>query len=90
MQYPANAANSLKECSPSRIEADVERVKSMTAQVDRITDRIIRHARALGYYEPLPATGAAAPTPVITSLADSLQALDRALDHCSGSLNVFE
>lgn len=74
----------------SRIEADVEQMKTMVLHVDSITDRIIRHARSLGYYQPTPQPETTAPTPVVTTLADALQALTRAIDHCSGSLNVFE
>jgi|HubBroStandDraft_6_1064221.scaffolds.fasta_scaffold00050_92 hypothetical protein len=76
--------------SNSRIENDVELVKTMTNQVESTTDRIIRHARSLGYFEPPSDTKASAPTPVITTLADALLALSRAIDHCSGSLNVFD
>lgn len=74
----------------SRIEADIEQVKTLTLLVDNMIDRIIRHARALGYYQPTPDAATQAPTPVVTTLADALQALTRSVDHCSGSLNVFE
>lgn len=76
--------------SPSRIENDVEVLKNLTGRIEMTTERIIRHARSLGYYEPTPDAKTQAPTPVITTLADALGALDRALDHCSGSLNVFD
>lgn len=74
----------------SRIDNDVESVKSMAARVEITTERIIRNARSLGYFEPPTDAKVSAPTPVITTLADALQALDRAIDHCSGSLNVFD
>lgn len=74
----------------SRIENDVETIKRMAGRVEMIRERVIRHARALGYYEPTPEAKVAAPTPVITTLADALQSLDREIDHCSGSLNVFD
>jgi hypothetical protein len=74
----------------SRIESDVELVKSMTEQVEFMMDQIIRHARTLGYFEPTPTKEATvAPIPVITTLADALQRLSRVIDSCSGSLNVF-
>lgn len=76
--------------SPSRIENDVETVKALTGRLEATTERIIRHARSLGYYEPTPDARTAAPTPVVTTLADALCALDRAIDHASGSLNVFD
>ena len=74
----------------SRAETDVENVKRMAGQVEIITDRIIRHACTLGYYEPTPEAKAVAATPVITTLADALRGLNAAIDHCSGSLNVFD
>lgn len=79
-----------KDRSPSRIETDVSAVKQMTDRIERTTERIIRHAHTLGYFQPPKSEAAAAPTPVVTTLADALQALDRAIDYCSGSLNVFE
>ena len=75
----------------SRIENDTETVKRMTDRIERTTHRIIRHARALGYYEPTPEVGKEqAPTAVVATLADALNALDRAIDCNSGSLNVFD
>lgn len=86
----AGASNTLKgDRSPSRIENDTETVKMMVARVEAVTGRIVRHARSLGYFEPPPASGATV-APVITTLADALGALDRVLDECSGSLNVFD
>jgi hypothetical protein len=74
----------------SRIESDTEAVKTMVSHVDIISERIVRHARSLGYYQPTPDVKVSAPSPVITTLADALQALNRAIDNCSGSLNVFD
>lgn len=76
----------------SRIENDVETVKKMTGRVEKITEGIVTHARSLGYFEPPSDVKAhtQAPTPVVTTLSDALSALDRALDHCSGSLNVYD
>lgn len=75
----------------SRIENDVETVKRLAERIEGITERIIRNARALGYFEAAKdASQGATPVPVITTLADALIALDRAVDHCSGSLNVYD
>jgi hypothetical protein len=74
----------------SRIENDVEQLKRFTDRVESMTSRIIRNARSLGYFEPPKDTPTATPMPVITTLADAIQQLDRAIDHCSGSLNVFD
>lgn len=74
----------------SRIEQSVEQVKAMALDVDRSTDRIIRHARALGYYEPTPEKAQSAPTPVITTLADALQALSYTIERNHAALNVFD
>ena len=74
----------------SRIEQDVEQVKSMTERVHRTRERVVRHARALGYFEPPADAKVSAPTPVITTMADALRELDQAIEHCSGALNVFD
>jgi hypothetical protein len=74
----------------SRIESDIDQVKTMADHVDTITSRIVRHARSLGYFEPPSDAKTNPPTPVVTTLADALQTLMRAIDHASGSLNVFD
>lgn len=75
----------------SRIHSDVEEVKKLTTRIETITERIIRHSQALGYFEPPPLNPATStPTPVITNLANALQALDRAVDAACGALNVFD
>lgn len=85
-----SAGNAAREQSRSRIENDVELLKGMTTIVESTTERIMRHARSLGYFEPPNDPKVATPTPVVTSLADALQALDRAINHCAGALNVFD
>ena len=91
MGHFEGASTAARDRTASRIESDVERVKTMTEHVSRTTERIVQHARALGYFEPTPDSKLnAAPTAIVTTLADALQALDRAIDHCSGSLNVFD
>lgn len=85
-----NTPQAAVERTATRIEQDVELVKTMTEHVNRTTERIVQHARALGYFEPPSDKVNAAPTPVITTMYDALQALSRAIDHCSGSLNVFD
>ena len=91
MAYGEAVSASINDRPASRIEQDVEIAKKMVGCIEMTTERIIQHARALGYYEPTPDSKiGAAPTPVITTMADALQALDRAIDHCSGSLNVFD
>lgn len=90
-QDKVNAAPSQSTDRPmSRIESDVEQVKSMTEHVELVTSRIMRHARSLGYFEPPSDAKAGAPMPVVTTLADALQTLMRAIDRASGSLNVFD
>jgi hypothetical protein len=84
------ATNPKLNAQASRIEHDVELLKTLIGTVERTTERVVHHARALGYFEPSPEAKTQAPTPVITTLADALQALTRAIDHCSGSLNVFD
>lgn len=84
------SATPATERAASRIENDVERVKTMTSRVDIIVAGIVRHARSLGYYEPTPSAGNTAPSAVITTLSDALRELDRALDNGSEALNLFE
>jgi hypothetical protein len=86
--YQENAAQNTGS-TMSRIENDVETVKRMTTVAQSVTERIIRHTRALGYFEPPSDPKASGPAAVVSTLADALVELDRALDHCSGSLNVF-
>jgi hypothetical protein len=77
--------------SRSRIQSDIDLIKSMTSQVEATSNRIVAHARALGYIEPpSDAKTGANPQAVITTMADALRALDAAINHCSGSLNVFD
>lgn len=89
MQYAQNAI-AQTTADRSRIEADIETVKKMTESVESTMHRIMRHARSLGYFEAAGKPEAAAPTPVITTMADALNALSRAVNDCSGSLNVFD
>jgi len=91
-QSAGNALNTVKDSRPlTRIESDIEQIKSETNRLESIADRIASHARALGYFHP-PSEGAksAAPTPVVTTMSDAIQALDRAVDNCSGALNLFD
>lgn len=83
-------ANTKTERSMSRIDNDVAVVKRMAERVEGITERPMRHAHSLGYFEESKAGNTSTPSPVITTLADALQALERAIDNCSGSLNVFD
>lgn len=88
MAYETSTLNKVDRAA-SRIETDIETLKSLTNRVETCIERVIKHARSLGYYESTPTTGAA-PTPVVTTMADALRALDTAVDHCSGALNVFD
>lgn len=76
----------------NRIESDIEVIKELTNRLESTTERIVLHARSLGYFEPQPPGGCTSPglSPVITTLADAIQAISRAVDHCSGSLNLFD
>jgi len=77
--------------SMSRIDNDIEMVKSMTVRVQTSTDRIVRHAHSLGYFEPSKGTAAIdTPRPVTTTLRDALSELERAIETNSGALNLFD
>ena len=74
----------------SRIDNDISILKRHIEIVDAITANIMRHAQTLGYFQNSKLDTNIAPSPVITTLADALQALEKSLDHCSGTLNVFD
>ncbi len=88
-QSQANAAYPSTVDKLSRLEADVEVTKRMTVRVETLKHRILRHAQTLGYWSPEP-TDKSGLEPVITTLQDALQALDRAIDACEGALNYFD
>jgi phage-related protein len=76
----------------NRIENDIETIKRITMRLESIHDRIMRNARVLGYFDSPKdiGSGASTPTPVVSTLADAINALDRAVDNASGALNVFD
>lgn len=76
----------------SRIENDIETLKMLKQRVESITDRILKNARGLGYFDPPPKDSAGVGTiaPVVTTLSDAIRDLDRATDAASGALNVFD
>lgn len=91
MGYPGQGTeNKAVATERSRIENDVEAVKRMKDRMEDTTQRIIRHARSMGYYEPTPEAKIQAPAAVITTMSDALRELDRAINSCSDSLNVFD
>lgn len=91
--YPTNALNQGQarvDRPMSRIDNDVMTVKGFTQRTRDVSERIIRHAQTLGYYNPQPSTSTTGPTPIITTLSDALMELDRAMDELSGALNLFD
>ena len=73
----------------SRIDQAIEVVGSITRTLENSTQRIVMHARSLGYYEP-PKDAQAAPTAVVTTLSDALDELARAVTRNSDALNLFD
>lgn len=73
----------------SRIDHAIEAVGGMTRTVERTTERIVSHARSLGYFEP-PKDGQATPSAVVTTLSDALLELERAIQRNSDALNLFD
>lgn len=84
-QLGAQAANT----SMSRIENNVEDLKRFVTRVRTTEDRIMRHARALGYYVDTPGAPGSI-SPVGATLADAIQDLDMALERVACALNVFD
>jgi hypothetical protein len=75
----------------SRIHTDIQRLRDMVDRVQSSKNRVMIHARALGYFQDVPTKLENAQIAKIsTTLADVLTDLDRALDELSGSLNVFD
>lgn len=86
---PVNAAPPANKAM-SRIDHDTERVKELTRRLNATTERILMHARSIGYWTDPPSDKVGQPAAVITTLFDALQELERAVDANSGSLNVFD
>lgn len=77
--------------SSSRIELQTRGVQEMVGRVQSAQGRVLRHARALGYFQDTPpAQGSAKPTPISITMSDALSDLDRALDELAACLNVFD
>jgi hypothetical protein len=75
----------------SRIDTDIQTLKRMIGQLDHISNTIVMHARTLGYSDtPKETIGALSPQPVITTLADAISGLDRAIERTTGSLHLFD
>jgi hypothetical protein len=75
----------------SRIENDTKLILEAVERLQSIENRIFTHARSLGYFQDTPSSPVATkPTPVSLTLADAIADLDRAVNSCSGALNVFD
>ena len=76
----------------SRIDGLVQQTKMMTDRVRSTTERIVRHANALGFFSPESRASDVPmpPQPFITSLEDALREHDRALDELAAALNLFD
>lgn len=74
----------------SRIDGDIANVQKMVQMVRNCEQRIVRHARTLGYYQPQPESAATKPTPVSSTMADALADMERAIEGLSDSLNLFD
>lgn len=76
----------------SRIDGQINRLKEMTETINNIQRRVERHARTLGFYDqPVePTLSSSVPRPIISTLEDAILDLSHAIDHASGTLNVFD
>jgi hypothetical protein len=86
---PGSSLNQPVNSARSRIDNDISRVQEMANIVGLSTERIVGHARRLGYFEPPPTEGKSV-EPVISTLDDALNDLYRRIQTLSGSLNVFD
>lgn len=88
-EYGASTASAVNR-PLTRIENNVEQLKAQTERINNVTERIMRHATALGYFGPPKADAANSLSPVVSNLSDALVELERAVDHLGGSMNLFE
>ena len=74
----------------SRIQNDTQTLLGMVQRVRAIETHIVKHAMALGYYQPQPESGGTKPQAVSTSMTDAIGDMNEALDAVSASLTLFE
>ena len=86
---PTNARSTLGH-PVSRLEHDIERIKELTRVINSTTERTLQIARTLGYFQDQPKDNAPGPIPVVTTMQDAISELNRAVDHNSGCLNIFD
>jgi hypothetical protein len=76
----------------TRIEAQIESIKSIASRVRRIADDNTMHAHQLGFFAPSSnekTNGAISPIPVTTSLDDVIRDLGIAVEELDRSMSLF-
>lgn len=84
-----NAQITTKPAPASRVDRAIVMVNESTGRIRRSTDRIIAHAKALGFYEEPPAP----PAPVATNpsnMSAALNALENAVNELDVCLDLFD
>lgn len=74
----------------SRLDNDIERIATLTRRISMTTERILQHARVLGYFQNQPETTGKPPIPISRTLQDVLNDLENAVDSNSATLNIFD
>lgn len=89
--YSERAGTASTGAAGSRIQSDIRRLQELVGRVVMSRERVVAHARALGYFADTPAPPLSSKVSAIsTTLGDVIGDLDRELDTLSGALNVFD
>jgi uncharacterized protein YdeI (YjbR/CyaY-like superfamily) len=74
----------------SRVDNDVQRLRDTAENLRGTLNRLMRHAKTLGYWSPVPETASNKLASVPTTLHDAIEDLQRAEKELSAALNVFD
>lgn len=81
--------NKISDAPMTRIDSQIEQLKGMADRLARLTATNVHHARQLGFFEPPKKEPGEIPTPVVSSMEDAINQLQREIDHLDGSMNLF-
>lgn len=74
----------------TRIEVQIETLKSLSNRIQRLTNDNIMHAHQLGFFAPNgPEKDPPTPIPVTTSLDDAIRELTMSVEKLDNSMGLF-
>lgn len=79
-----------RDAPMSRIDNQVERLKSLKRQLEIIEARVMRNARSLGFFVDSPAPANSTISPVISDVETALNELEQQINNVSCALNVYD